>query len=182
MRILTNILERRAREWADHKSDYCYGLLGWQIPSIKIYYTLTELPSTRAIIRTQSVQSLSHVQLFVTPWIAGCQSSLCITNSRSLLTLMYIQSMMPSNHLILCHPFLLPSIFATIRVFCSKLALCVRCPKYWSFSISPSEYSGLIPLRIHWFDLLTVQRALTGPGEMRKEPCSTGAGKRAVSQ
>ena len=149
MRILTNILERRAREWADHKSDYCYGLLGWQIPSIKIYYTLTELPSTRAIIRTQSVQSLSHVQLFVTPWIAGCQSSLCITNSRSLLTLMYIQSMMPSNHLILCHPFLLPSIFPSIRIFPKESVLHIRWPKYWgfSFSISPSnEYSGSLSI------------------------------------
>ena len=104
------------------------------------------------------------------------QASLSFTISQSLL-----ESMMPSSHFILCHPFLLPSIFATIRVFCSKLALCIKWPKYWSFSISPSEYSGSIPLTIHWFDLLTVQGAHTGPGGMRTESRSTGAGKRAVS-
>ena len=109
-----------------------------------------------------SVQSLSHVRLFATLWTAACQASLSITNSQSLLKLMSIESMMPSNHLILCHPLLLPpSIFPSIRVFSSESALRIRWPKYWSFSfsISPSnEYSGLITFRIDWFDLLAVQR------------------------
>ena len=104
-----------------------------------------------------SVQSLSHVLLFATPWTAARQASLSITNSWSLLKLMSIELVMPSNHLILCHPlFLLPSIFPSIRVFSSGSVLCIRWPKYWnfSFSISPSsEYSGLISFRIDWFDL-----------------------------
>ena len=99
-----------------------------------------------------SVQSLSHVLLFVTPWTAAHQASLSITNSWSLLKLMSIESVMPSNHLILCHPLLLLlSIFPSIRVFSNKSVLCIRWPKYWSFSfsISPSnEYSGLISFRI----------------------------------
>ena len=86
------------------------------------------------------VQSLSHVPIFVTPWTATCQASLSITNSQSLLKLMSIESVMPSNHLILCRPLLLlPSIFPSIRVFYNDLALCIRWPKYWSFSISPSN-------------------------------------------
>ena len=99
-------------------------------------------------------------QLFATPWMAACQASLSITNSQSLLKLMSIQSVMPSNHLILCHPLLLPSVFLSIRVFSNESALLIRWPKYWSFSfsISPSnEYSGLISFRIDWFDLLDVQ-------------------------
>ena len=108
-----------------------------------------------------SVQSLSRVQLFMTPWTAACQDSLSTTNSGSLLKLMSIELVMPSNHLILCHPLLfLPSIFPSIRVFSSKSVLCIRWPKYWSFnfSISPSnEYSGLISFRIDWLDLLAVQ-------------------------
>ena len=102
-----------------------------------------------------SVQSLSCVRLFVTPWTAACQASLSITNSRSLLKLVSTESVMPSNHLILCHPLLLPSIFPSIRVFSNESALWIRCPKYWSFisSISPSkEYSELISFRIDWFD------------------------------
>ena len=99
---------------------------------------------------SQSVQLLSRVQLFVTPWTAAHQASLSITNSWSLVKLMSITSVMPSNHLILCHRLLLlPSIFPSIRVFSNELALCIKWPKYWSFSfsISPSnEYSGLIPL------------------------------------
>ena len=93
-----------------------------------------------------SVQSLSHVQLIATPWTAARQASLSITNSRSLLKLMSIQSVMPSNYLILCHPLLLlPSIFPSIRVFSSESALCIRWPKYWSLSLNPSnEYSRLI--------------------------------------
>ena len=98
-----------------------------------------------------SVQSLSLVWLFATPWTAACQASLSITNSQSLLRLMSIESVMPSNRLILCHPLLLPSIFLSIRVFSSELVLCIRWPTYWSFSfsISPSnEYSGLISFRM----------------------------------
>ena len=106
----------------------------------------------------------SHVQLFVTPWTAARQASLSITNSQSLLKLMSIESMMPSNHLIPCHPpLLLPSIFPSIRVFSNESPLCIRWPKYWSFSynISPSnEYSGLISFRTDWWDLLEVQGIL----------------------
>ena len=111
-----------------------------------------------------SVQSLSHVQLFVTPRTAAHQASQSITNSRSLLKLMSIELVMPSNHLILCRPlFLLPSIFSSIRVFSNKSVLRIRWPKYWSFSfsISPSnEYSGLTSFRIDWLDLLAVQGTL----------------------
>ena len=106
------------------------------------------------------VQLLSRVQLFATPWTAAHQASLSITNSWSLLKLMFIKLVMPSNHFILCHPFLfLPSIFRSIRVFSNELALRIRWPKYWSFrfSISPSnEYSGLISFRMDWLDLLAV--------------------------
>ena len=111
-----------------------------------------------------SVQLLSCVRLFVTPWTAAHQASLSITHSQSLLKLMFIESVMPSNHLILCHPLLLPpSIFTSIRVFSNESVLRIRWPKYWSFSfsISPSnEYSGLISLRIDWLDLLAVQGTL----------------------
>ena len=111
-----------------------------------------------------SVQSLSCVQLSVTPWIAAHQASLSITNSRSLLKLMPIESVMPSRHLILCHPLLLlPSIFPSIRVFSNESALRIRWPKYWSFSfsINPSnEHPGLISFRIDWLDLLAVQGTL----------------------
>ena len=111
-----------------------------------------------------SVQSLSHVRLFKTPWTAARQASLCITNSWSSLKLMSIESVMPSSHLILCRPLLLlPSIFPSIRVFSNESVLCMRRPKYWSFSfrISPSnEYSGLISFRMDWLDLLAVQGTL----------------------
>ena len=111
-----------------------------------------------------SFQLLSLVQLFVTPWTAVYQASLSITNSRSLLKLISIESVMPSNHLILCHPLLLlPLIFPNIRVFSNESVLCIRWPKYWSFSfnISPSnEYSGLISFRMDWLDLLAVQGTL----------------------
>ena len=111
-----------------------------------------------------SVQSLNHVQIFVTPWTAACQPSLSITNSRRLLKLMSTESVMPSNHLILCHSLLLlPSIIPSIRVFSNELVLHIRWPKYWSFSfsISPSnEYSGLISFRMDWLDLLAVQGTL----------------------
>ena len=112
----------------------------------------------------QSVQSLSRVQLFATPWTAIYQASLSITNSQSLLKRMSIKSVMPSNHLILCHPLLLPPpIFSSIRVFSNESVLHIRWPKYWSFSfnISPSkEYSGLISFRMDWLDLLSVQGTL----------------------
>ena len=101
--------------------------------------------------------------LFETPWTAACQASLSITNSQSLLKLMSITSVMPSNHLTLCHPLILPSIFPSIRVFSNESALCIRWPKYWSFSFSigPSnEYSRLISFRMGWLDLLAVQGTL----------------------
>ena len=115
-------------------------------------------------VQFSSVQSLSCVQLFVTLWTAARQSSLSITNSQSLLKLMSIESVMPFNHLILCHPLLLlPSIFPSIRVFSNESILHTRWPKYWSFSfsISPSnEYSGLSSFRIDWLDFLAVQGTL----------------------
>ena len=108
------------------------------------------------------VQSLSHGQLFATPCTAACQAPLSFTNSWSLLRFMSIESMMPSNYPILCCPFLvLSSVFPIIRVFSNESALCIRWPKYWSFSISPSnEYSGLISFRMDWLDLLPVQETL----------------------
>ena len=115
-------------------------------------------------IQFSSVQSLSRVQLFATPWTAARQASLSITNSRSLLKLMSIEPKMPSNHPILCRPLLLlPSIFPSIRVFSNESVLRIRWLKYWSFSfsISPSnEYSGLISFRMGWLDLLAVQGTL----------------------
>ena len=108
----------------------------------------------------QFCKLLNHVQLFVTPWTTARQASLSIINSWSLFKLMSIELVMPSNHLILCHPlFLLPSIFSSIRVFTNESVLCIRWSKYWSFgfSISPSnEYAGLISFRIDWLDLLAV--------------------------
>ena len=113
---------------------------------------------------SQSVQSLSRVQLLVTPWTAACQASLSITNSRNLIKLMSTESGMPSSHLILCRPLLLlPSIFPSIRVFSHELALHIKWSKCWSFSfnISPSnEHSGLISFRMDWLDLLAVQGTL----------------------
>ena len=111
-----------------------------------------------------SVQSLSRVQIFATPWPAACQASLSITNSWSLPKLMSIESVMPSNHLILCRPLLLPlSILPSIRVFSNESTLRMKWPKYWSFSfsISPSkEIPGLISFRMDWLDLLAVQGTL----------------------
>ena len=113
-----------------------------------------------------SVQSLSRVQLFANPWTAARQASLSITNSESLFKLMSMESVMPPNHLILCHPLLLlPSTFSSIRVFFSESVLHIRWPKFWSFSfsISPSnEYSGVISFRMDWLDLLAVQGTLKG--------------------
>ena len=116
------------------------------------------------IVQFSSVQSLSRVQLFVTPWTAAHQASLSITNSWSLLKLMSIESVMPSNHLIFCHPLLIqPSTFPSSSIFSNESVLCIRWPKYWSFSFSSSpsnEYSGLISFRIDWLDLLAVQGIL----------------------
>ena len=110
------------------------------------------------------VRLLSRVRLFVTPWVAAPQASLSFTISRGLLKLMSVESVMPANHPVLCHPLLLlPSIFRGIRVFSNELALCVRWPKCWSFSFSISasnEYLGLISFRVDWFDLLAVQGTL----------------------
>ena len=120
---------------------------------------MTAEPETLAV-----VQSLSRVQLFATPWTAAPQAPLSFTMSQSLLKLMSIESVMPSSRLILCRPLLLLfSVFPSIKVFSSESALHIRWPKYWSFSfsINPSnEYSGLISLRIYWFDLLAVQGIL----------------------
>ena len=115
-------------------------------------------------VQLTSLQSLSRVQLFATPWTAARLASLSITSSCSFLKLMSIESVMPSNHLILCRPLLLlPSLFPSIRVFSNELALRIRWPKYWSFSFSSSpsnEYSGSISFRIDWFDLFAVQGTL----------------------
>ena len=115
-------------------------------------------------VQFSSVQSLSCVRLFVTPWTAARQAFLSITNSWNLLKLMSIESVMPSNHLILCYPLLLlPSIFPSIRVFSNESVLRVGWPKYWSFSfdiIPSNEYSGLISFRMDWLDLLAVQGTL----------------------
>ena len=122
------------------------------------------MPDLKSIACISSVQSLSRVRLFGTPWTAARQASLSITNSQGLLKLMSIESVMPSNHLILCHPLLLlPSIFPSIRVFPKESVLPIRWPTYWSFSvsISPSnEHSGLISFRMDWLDLLAVKGIL----------------------
>ena len=139
--------------------------------SIHIWKLINRLPCLSFVCDTaykwslnSSVQSLIRVWLSTTPWISAHQALLSITNSRSPPKLMSIEVMMPSNHLILCHPLLLlPSIFPSIRVFSNESALRIRWPKYWSFScyISPSnEYSGLISFRMDWLDLLTVQGTL----------------------
>ena len=123
------------------------------------YYAVTK----RNRVLFSSVQSLSRVQLFATPWTAAHQASLSITNSRSLLKPMSVELVMPSNHLILCHPLLLPSIFPSISIFSNESVLHIRWPNYWSFSfsISPSnEYSELISFRMDCLDLLAVQGTL----------------------
>ena len=133
-----------------------------------LYFTPGDLILTAGMSASEwsisLVQLLSHVQLSATPQTVACQASLSITNSLSLLKLMSIESVMPSNHRILCHPLLLlPSIFPSIMVFSNESVFCNRWPKYWSFSfsISPSnEYSGLISFRMDWLDLLAVQEAL----------------------
>ena len=144
---LTALPARYYSDWWDHTISKFKFLLWWEIAHQFI-----------------SVQSLSCVQLFATPWTAARQASLSISNSWSLIKFMSIELVMPSNHLVLCCPLLLlPSIFHSIRVFANELALCIRWPKYWSFSfsISPSkEYSGLIAFKIDWLDFLAVQGTL----------------------
>ena len=142
----------------------------------KLFFLLPSLPSFLSLslslaflsfhltFRISSAQLLSRVQLFATSWTVARQVSLCITNSWSLLELMSIESVMPTNHLILCHPLiLLPSIFPSIGVFSNESVLHIKWPMYWSFSFSTSlsnEYSGLISFRVDWFDLLAVQGTL----------------------
>ena len=125
---------------------------------------MTDIKDMLHELQFSSVQLLSHVQLFATPWTTACQASLSVTNSQSPPKPMSIESVMPSNHLILCQPFLpLPSIFPSIRVFSNESALHIRRPKYWSFSfnISPSnEHPGLVSFRMDWLDLLAVQGTL----------------------
>ena len=131
---------------------------------IKIPRATTKKCKPWSSVQFSSFQSLSRVQLLATPWIAACQASLSITNSRSSLRLASIESVMPSSHLILCRPLLpLPPIPPSIRVFSNESTLCMRWPKYWSFSfsISPSnEHSGLISFRMDWLDLLGIEGTL----------------------
>ena len=136
---------------------------GWCFSCLSSYQLVTHSAwHLSSFAQFSSVQLLNHVQLFATPWTAVRQVPLSFTISRSLVKLMSIELVMLSNHLILCHLLLLLlSIFPSIRVFSNELAPHIRWPKYWSFSISPSnEYSGLISFRIDWFDLLAVQGTL----------------------
>ena len=141
---------------------FCWFFASWDYNTLRFY--LFSFSSLISFSIFSSVQSLSHVQLFATPWTAAHQASLSITNSRSLPKPMSIKLMMPSNHFILCHSLLLPpSIFPSIRVLSNESALRIRWPKYWSFSfnISPSsEHPGLISFRMDWLDLLAVQGTL----------------------
>ena len=132
----------------------------WDINRIHLSY---QVWLKLVVLPISSVQSLSRVQLFAPPRTAACKASLSITNSRSLLKLMSIKPLMPSNHLILFHPLLLPSVFLSIRVFSDESVFCIRWPEYWSFSfnISPSnEYSGLISFRMDCLDFLAVHGTL----------------------
>ena len=144
-----------------HNSDF-FSFINPSLGSFFLSYALT-CSQAFSSVQISSVQSLSHVRLFATPWATARQASLSITNSGSLPKLMSIESVMPSNHLILCHPLLLPSIFPSIRVFFNESALRIRWPEYLSFSfnISPSnEHPGLIFLRMDWLDLLAIQGTL----------------------
>ena len=141
-------------------------LLNWKFKMVWYlnHWRLGQPTIPQSAFFSLAVQFSHSVVSFVTPWTAACQASLSITNSWSFLKLMSIESVMPSNHLILCRPLLLlPSIFPSLRVFSNETALCIRWPEYWSFSfnISPSsEYSGLISFSMDWLNLLAVQRAL----------------------
>ena len=161
------------RPWAPQGLEICliclhiFNVNVSTMPCLKEYRIWRDLSSNLVPVLPgwlSSVQSLSCVRLFATPWTTAGQASLSITNSRSPPKPMSIESVMPSSHLILCRPLLLlPSIFPSIGVFSNKSALCIRCPKYWSFSfnISPSnEHPGLISFRMDWLDLLAVQGTL----------------------
>ena len=152
-------------------SNTCIFCLSWmphifkEVSSLWLVRILspTWMLDTFQSIQFSSPQSLCRVWLFATPWTAGHQASLSISNSLSSPKLMSIELVMPSNHLMLCHPLLLPSIFPSIRVFSNESALCIRWPKYWSFSfnISPTnEHPGLISFRMDWLDVLAVQGTL----------------------
>jgi len=163
--LQSNVKKKRSKEIRTHPIEctrpFTYAL------GCKVFYLFCCVLAPWAVVawirsvQFSSVQSLSRVWPFMTPWIAARQASLSITNSRSSPKLMCIESVMPSSHLILCHPLLLlPSIPPSIRVFSSESTLCMRWPKYWSFSlsISPSnEHPGLISFRMDWLDLLAVQ-------------------------
>ena len=166
----------------DQGSNLCP--LHWQLDSIhcaiRDVHTLIFFQFFRKhqdLFTVSSVQLLSHIRLFATPWTAAHQASLSITNSQSLLKLMSIESMMPCNHFILCHLLLLPpSIFPSIRVFSNESVLHIRWPKYWSFSFSISssnEYSGLISFRMAWLDLLAVQGTLKSLLQYHSSKAST---------
>ena len=133
----------------------------------------SRLPECGIAIDFAAVQLPSHVRFFVTPWIAAHQASLSFTISQSLLKLMSVELVMPSNHLILCHPLLLlPSIFSSIRVFFSESALCIRWPKYWSFNFSispPNEYTRLISFGIDWFDFIAENLAENPMKNMKRQ-------------
>ena len=157
-----------ANKWGE-KCKQWQILYSWAPKSLKMVTAAMKLKDTCFLEEKQwqtfvVVQPLSRCCLFATPWSAACQASLSFTISWSLLKLMPIESVMPSNHLVLCHPlYFLPSVFPRIRLFSNESVLCIRCPKYWScsFRISPSsEYSGLISFRIDWFDLFAVQGTL----------------------
>ena len=145
-------------------SGYCLSLNPSSTTALTFFLLSVTHPYPFSSVQFSSVQSLSRVWLFETPWTAARQASLSITNSQSSLKFMSIQSVMPSNHLILCPPLLLlPSIFPRIRDFSNESVLHTRWPKYWSFSFSislPNEYSGLISIRMDWLDLLAVQGTL----------------------
>ena len=149
-----------------HYTEWCLCNMSLRYPQIMFTLCTAEggFQTTTTIVHLRSVQSLSHVRLFVTPWTTACQASLSITNSWNPPKPMSIEWVMPSNYFILCcSPLLLPSIFPSIRIFSNESALHFRCPKYWSFSfnISPSnEHPGLISFRMDWLDLLAAQGTL----------------------
>ena len=158
------ILQARILEWGAipfSRGSYQPKNWSWVCCTAGIFLTIWATETTGSL---SSVQSLSRVQLFATPCTSALQALLSIANSQSLLKLMSVESVIPSNHLILCHPLiLLPSVFPSIRVFSNESALRIKWPRDWSFSfsISPSsEYSGLISFRIDWMDLLAVQGTL----------------------
>ena len=166
METVTDLIFLSSKITADddcsHETQRCLLLGRKAMTNIDSIFKSRDVTLPTKVHLVSSVQLLSRVQLFVTLWTAARQASLSITNSRSSPKRMSTESVMLSNHLILCHPLLLlPSIFPSIRVFSDKSALFIRWSKYWSFSISTfTEYSGLIFFRIDWFNLLAVQGTL----------------------